>query len=74
MNKITLEELRYITRLTQLAVADKMGNQQSTVSDMERAFPLNCRLSTLRRYIDAIGGELTISIKLDKETYILTHE
>ena len=68
---IVLAELRYLTKLSQQAVADRMGNQQSTISDMESAFPLNCRVSTLQRYIDAVGGIMTINVKIDGREFIL---
>jgi DNA-binding XRE family transcriptional regulator len=53
-----LQELREKRHISQLDLAGKLGIRQPTVSKMERREDLS--LSTLRRYIKALGGELHI--------------
>ena len=54
-----LQELRERQRISQVAVADRLGVRQPTVSKIERREDVN--VSTLRRYIHALGGELHIT-------------
>jgi predicted transcriptional regulator len=43
---------------TQAEIAEALGSSQSRVSDLERQG--DHRLSTLRRYVEALGGELSL--------------
>jgi transcriptional regulator with XRE-family HTH domain len=57
----TLAELRKAQKLTQRAVAKKLGIKQESVSTMEsRADML---ISTLRNYVKVMGGELSLNVK-----------
>lgn len=53
-----LGELRRARRLTQETLAETLGMSQSEVSKVERRTDLY--VSTLRRYVEAMGGELQI--------------
>lgn len=53
-----LQELRERMHVSQVAVAAKLKVRQPTVSKIERREDMN--LSTLRRYIRALGGELQV--------------
>ncbi|HME82766.1 MAG TPA: XRE family transcriptional regulator [Candidatus Eremiobacteraceae bacterium] len=53
-----LSELRRTRQLTQDALADLLGMTQPEVSKLEHRTDLY--VSTLRRYIEAVGGELQI--------------
>ena len=53
-----LGELRRAHQLTQETLAETLGMSQSEVSKVERRTDLY--VSTLRRYIEAMGGELQI--------------
>ena len=53
-----LGELRRARQLTQETLAETLGMSQSEVSKVERRTDLY--VSTLRRYIEAMGGELQI--------------
>lgn len=55
---MTLRELREAAGKTQAEVADLTGAAQSELSRMERRD--DHRLSTLRRYVEALGGELEV--------------
>ena len=58
----TLKELRALSGKAQTEVARTLGIRQPSVSKMERQTDLY--LSTLRSYIEAIGGELELVVKL----------
>ena len=59
---LTLQELRKAVGLTQTQVSQSLQMPQSNVSRLERESDM--LLSTLRNYIDAIGGNLTILVEL----------
>ena len=56
--ELTLRELRKAHRLTQKKVAEALNMGQDQVSRLEQRSDL--LLSTLRSYIEAMGGKLTI--------------
>lgn len=61
--KIALVQLREALNVSQTALAAAMGVSQPAVNRMEQ--PDNDpRLSTLQRYVKALGGELSIDVKL----------
>ena len=49
---------------TQAEIAEALGSSQSRVSDLERQG--DHRLSTLRRYVEALGGELSLVARFGK--------
>jgi transcriptional regulator with XRE-family HTH domain len=53
-----LSELRQARRMTQVALAERLNMVQPSVSRLERQADLY--VSTLRRYIEAVGGRLEI--------------
>lgn len=55
---LTLQELRKRQKVTQEDIAKLLGINQENVSRMERRE--NIRLSTLKDYIEALGGEVQI--------------
>jgi transcriptional regulator with XRE-family HTH domain len=57
--EIALHELRRARRFTQVQLADAMGKPQSAISRIERETDLY--LSTLRSYVEAMGGELELT-------------
>jgi predicted transcriptional regulator len=56
MERIGVGVIRAARQQTQVAVAEQMQIPQSAVSRLESQS--DCRLSTLRKYIDALGGKL----------------
>ena len=56
-----LQELRERRRISQIMLANKLGVRQPTLSKLERREDMN--LSTLRRYVQALGGELHITAR-----------
>ena len=60
---IALNMLREELNLSQAELAAAMGVKQPTIAKIEQA-DNDPRLSTLKRYVAALGGELTIDVKL----------
>ena len=58
MKDMALHELRSARDLTQGALAEQLNLEQPAVSKLERRTDMY--VSTLRRYIEAMGGELEI--------------
>jgi transcriptional regulator with XRE-family HTH domain len=66
-----LGELRRRLDLTQAIVADRLDVTQENVSQIERG-EADVRLSTLNRYIEALGGRLEIRAAFPQETVALS--
>ena len=56
--EMTLRELRHACKLTQVKMAKKLGVTQDSVSRLEKRSDL--LLSTLRRTVEAMGGNLSL--------------
>lgn len=65
---IHLAELRERMNLTQTDMAKVLNIKQPTVSDMEQA-GRDLKLSSLKRYVEALGGKLNIDIELPDGTH-----
>ena len=61
LREMPLVELRRQLNLTQEALATVLGTSQASVSKLERRSDIY--LSTLRRYVEAMGGELEITAR-----------
>ncbi|MFM9864081.1 MAG: helix-turn-helix domain-containing protein [Micropepsaceae bacterium] len=59
--ELTLADLRKAYRITQVDLAKKLGVRQASVSQVENSTDLY--LSTLRKHIEAMGGELALTAK-----------
>jgi len=62
--EMTLRELRKAHKLTQETLAASLGVGQDQISRMEKRSDL--LLSTLRSYVEAMGGHLTILAEFPK--------
>ncbi|SEA73231.1 XRE family transcriptional regulator [Nitrosospira multiformis] len=62
---LTLQELRKKAGLTQAGVSQELGIPQSNVSRLEKGSDM--LLSTLRQYVEAIGGKLNLTVELPNE-------
>jgi DNA-binding XRE family transcriptional regulator len=60
-----LRRLRLQRGVTQFEMARRLGIKQPTVSRLERQ--TNIELATLVKYVEALGGKLTISAKFEGE-------
>ena len=66
-----LRDLRRLRRLTQARLSKKLKIGQEGVSRIEKRTDLY--LSTLRSYVEGVGGELTLMVKFpDRPPVILT--
>ena len=61
LKDVLLYEIREQLHMTQEEMATKLNTKQANVSRTERR--RNMKLSTLKRYIEAMGGELDIVAK-----------
>jgi transcriptional regulator with XRE-family HTH domain len=68
----TLKDLREAVERTQEDLAARLGVGQDTVSRIERRSDI--LLSTLRRYVEAMGGELNLVARFpDRAPLIIDH-
>lgn len=58
LNEMALQELRQSRNLTQEKIAEILSKKQANVSRLEQRTDMH--ISTLRNYIEAIGGQLDI--------------
>jgi transcriptional regulator with XRE-family HTH domain len=69
--EMTLRELRRARKLTQVRIAKALGITQDSVSRLEKRSDL--LLSTLRRTVEAMGGNLSLVAEFpDREPVILS--
>jgi transcriptional regulator with XRE-family HTH domain len=66
-----LGELRRKLGLTQVIVAERLDVTQENISQIERG-EADVRLSTLSRYVEALGGRLEIRATFPEETVSLS--
>jgi hypothetical protein len=71
LQELTLRELRQNLDLTQQQVADAADMTQSELSRIESR--ADHRISTLRRYAQALGGELEIAVVVGDQRVKLTN-
>ncbi|MCX7364702.1 MAG: helix-turn-helix transcriptional regulator [Alphaproteobacteria bacterium] len=69
---MALRELREARNRTQVAIARKLGVRQVSISRLEsREDP---RLSTLTRYIDAMGGQLHLIVEFPEQEPVMLRD
>lgn len=69
---VALNLLREELNMSQTELAAAMGVKQPTVAKIEQA-DNDPRLSTLKRYVSALGGELSIDVKLPTGKRVAFH-
>lgn len=60
---ICLEDIRALMEKTQAELAEVLGIKQAAIADMEKA-GTDIKLSSLKRYVEAGGGKLSLDIEL----------
>lgn len=60
----SLQEFRKSLGMTQAELAKEMSISQVTISKLEKRKDMH--ISTLKKYVEALGGQLEINIKLPK--------
>lgn len=69
---IDLVALRRVTGMTQVEVAAESGMYQPEISKLERRTTLDdVAVSTVRRYVEALGGELQLCAVVNGERFEL---
>lgn len=68
--EMPMHELRRARQLSQEQLADVLDIKQGSVSKLERRTDLY--ISTLRRYIEAMGGELTLQARFPEGSVTIT--
>ena len=61
--ELNLAELRHLAQKSQTEVAEIMGVKQPTVASLEKNGK-DVKLLSLKRYVEALGGKLTLNIEL----------
>jgi DNA-binding XRE family transcriptional regulator len=69
LKRIFLAEVRKQLGLTQTSVAKAMGVSQSALSQLESQDDM--QLSTLRRLVEALGGDLNVTARFPDQTITL---
>ncbi|WP_241474767.1 helix-turn-helix domain-containing protein [Nocardiopsis xinjiangensis] len=59
-----LRELREGAALTQVELAERLDVSQNRVSKIEHGAVVRAQVETLRRYAEAVGGELHVEIEI----------
>jgi DNA-binding XRE family transcriptional regulator len=70
VHEATLADLRRARAMTQATLAEAIGTSQGEVSRIERQADLY--LSTLARYVEAMGGELEMVARFNDERVPIT--
>ncbi|TXN40656.1 helix-turn-helix transcriptional regulator [Methylobacterium sp. WL30] len=65
LEEYALRRMRKARKLTQERMAELLGVRQDSISRLERRSDL--LLSTLRSYVEAMGGSLQLTVKFDDE-------
>lgn len=66
--ELRLSEVRHLVEMTQAEMAEALGVKQPTIAGMEKGGQ-DLRLSSLKRYVEAIGGKVRLDIELPDGTH-----
>ncbi|SEL54936.1 helix-turn-helix domain-containing protein [Ectothiorhodospira marina] len=66
--ELRLSEVRRLVEMTQAEMAEALGVKQPTIAGMEKSGQ-DLRLSSLKRYVEAIGGKVRVDIQLPDGTH-----
>lgn len=64
-----LQQIREELELSQQQLADAMGIKQPTLSEIENR-GIDIKLSTLKRYVETMGGKVRIDVELPTGKHI----
>ena len=71
IDSYNLRQARMASEMTQVELAKSMGVSQNRISRMENGDLGSMSLDTLRRYVEALGGSLTLVAELPSGTVLL---
>jgi predicted transcriptional regulator len=66
--ELRLSEVRRLVEMTQAEMAEALGVKQPTIAGMEKGGQ-DLRLSSLKRYVEPIGGKVRLDIELPDGTH-----
>lgn len=66
-----LRELRKASEITQVELAERLNVSQNRVSRIEHGDIERAQLDTLRKYVEAVGGELRIEVSIGDERFLI---
>ena len=66
---LTLKDLRKARKLTQVQLSETLGQKQASIAKLEKRTDL--LLSTLRRYVEAMGGKLNLFVEFPDRPPVL---
>ncbi|MFK7602341.1 type II toxin-antitoxin system RelE/ParE family toxin [Deinococcus sp. SM5_A1] len=66
-----LAEVRSASGLTQEELSRRLGISQSRVSRIERGDLEKTELATLRAFVQALGGDIEVTVKLGEERFLI---
>lgn len=72
IDSYNLRQARKASDMTQVELAKTMGVSQNRISRMENGDLGSMSLDTIRRYVEALGGRLTLVAELPSGTVMLT--
>lgn len=64
-----LRELREAAELTQVQLSQQLNVSQSRVSNIERGEIDHTEVDTLRKYVEALGGKLSVTMEIGGESF-----
>ncbi len=64
---LQLVEARQASGLTQAKVAERLGVSQAQVARIEKRGYDAYTLTTLRRYVEALGGEFALEVRINRQ-------
>jgi DNA-binding transcriptional regulator YiaG len=67
--RVRLQQMRKARELSQVAIAEKLGTDQGSISRMEQQADM--LLSTLRNYVEGAGGKLELRAVFPDQTMTL---
>jgi len=66
-----LRELREAQAMTQVGLASELGIGQNRVSQIERGDIAHSKVETLKRYVEALGGRLSVQAQFGDTNYVI---
>jgi predicted transcriptional regulator len=67
-----LREIRNALNITQVQLAEHLQVSQNRISQLESGQIDRSRVETLRRYVEALGGELTVQARFGDTAYVIS--
>ncbi|MAR71623.1 MULTISPECIES: helix-turn-helix domain-containing protein [unclassified Halomonas] len=61
--ELRIADIRKLAEMTQREMADALGVKQPTIAGLEKGGQ-DVRLSSIKRYVEAIGGKVSLTIEL----------